>query len=76
MKRQRQCILWLCVLTVLLCISCGSGTGQAGERDLRISPELTYSGSMDLVCAEKFAVDYYEEGYALEIGRASCRERV
>ncbi len=65
MKRQRQCILWLCVLTVLLCISCGSGTGQAGERDLRISPELTYSGSMDLVCAEKFAVDYYEEGYAL-----------
>lgn len=65
MKRQRQYILWICVLTALLCVSCGSGTGQAGERDLRISPELTYSGSMDLVCAEKFAVDYYEEGYAL-----------
>lgn len=65
MKRKRQYILWICVLTALLCVSCGSGTGQAGERDLRISPELTYSGSMDLVCAEKFAVDYYEEGYAL-----------
>ena len=65
MKRQRQYILWICVLTALLCVSCGSGTGQAGGRDLRISPELTYSDSMDLVCAEKFAVDYYEEGYAL-----------
>ncbi len=65
MKRQRQYILWICVLTALLCVSCGSRTGQAGERDLRISPELIYSGSMDLVCAEKFAVDYYEEGYAL-----------
>lgn len=65
MRRGKQCVLWLCILAALLCAACGSGTEGPGSRDREISPGLTYSSSMDLVYAEKFAVDYYEEGYAL-----------
>lgn len=35
------------------------------ERTTDISSALTYEGSMELVYAEKFAVDYYGGGYAL-----------
>lgn len=35
------------------------------NRDKNISPQLTYQSSMELEYAEKFAVDYYEDGYVL-----------
>lgn len=41
------------------------GEAVQAERDHEISSELTYSHSMELACAQRFAVDYYEEGYAL-----------
>ena len=55
------------IATVLLLLSggCGRTETAAQERNTDISQELTYTGSMDLVYAEKFAVDYYENGYAL-----------
>ena len=55
------------IATVLLLLSGGCGWTEtaAQERNTDISQELTYTGSMDLVYAEKFAVDYYEDGYAL-----------
>ena len=55
------------IATVLLLLSggCGRTETAAQERNTDISRELTYTGSMDLVYAEKFAVDYYEDGYAL-----------
>ena len=55
------------IATVLLLLSggCGRTETAAQERNTDISQELTYTGSMDLVYAEKFAVDYYEDGYAL-----------
>lgn len=53
------------VIAWLFCISCGSQKETSGDRGHKISPQLTYSHSMELVCAQKFAVDYYEEGYML-----------
>lgn len=55
------------IATVLLLLSggCGRTETAAQERNTDISQELTYTDSMDLVYAEKFAVDYYEDGYAL-----------
>lgn len=54
-----MCMIWLCV-------SCGMPDGaENGKRDTDISPALTYSHSMETVYAEKFAVDYYEDGYTL-----------
>ena len=55
------------IATVLLLLSggCGRTETAAQERNTDISQDVTYTGSMDLVYAEKFAVDYYEDGYAL-----------
>ena len=63
MKRIK--LLGIAAVLLLLPGGCGRTETAAQERDTDISRELTYTGSMDLVYAEKFAVDYYEDGYAL-----------
>ena len=63
MKRIK--LLGIAAVLLLLLGGCGRTETAAQERNMDISRELTYTGSMDLVYAEKFAVDYYEDGYAL-----------
>ncbi len=63
MKRIK--LLGIATVLLLLLGGCGRTETAAQERNTDISQELTYTGSMDLVYAEKFAVDYYEDGYAL-----------
>ena len=63
MKRIK--LLGIAAVLLLLLGGCGRTETAAQERNTDISKELTYTGSMDLVYAEKFAVDYYEDGYAL-----------
>ena len=58
-------MLGITAVLLLLLGGCGRTETAAQERNTDISQELTYTGSMDLVYAEKFAVDYYEDGYAL-----------
>ena len=58
-------MLGITAVLLLLLGGCGRTETAAQERNTDISRELTYTGSMDLVYAEKFAVDYYENGYAL-----------
>ena len=58
-------MLGIAAVLLLLLGGCGRTETAAQERNTDISQELTYTGSMDLVYAEKFAVDYYEDGYAL-----------
>ncbi len=56
----------MCICLVLSSVSCGQADGaQAEVKNTNISPKLTYSHSMETVYAEKFSVDYYEDGYAL-----------
>ncbi len=56
----------LCVSVIGLSVACGSPKeATSKERDMNISSELTYSHSMETVYAEKFSIDYYEDGYAL-----------
>lgn len=48
----------------------GSGQSQSDiqsldQRDINISPQLTYKDSLELSYAKRFAVDYYEEGHRL-----------
>lgn len=64
-----------CILVLALLLSLFSGCGKSGagggeesaleNRDTQISGQLRYSGSMELSYAGQFAVDYYEDGYAL-----------
>lgn len=63
MKRIK--LLGITAVLLLLLGGCGRTETAAQERNTDISRELTYTGSMDLVYAEKFTVDYYEDGYAL-----------
>lgn len=58
-------MLGITAVLLLLLGGCGRTETAAQERNTDISRELTYTGSMDLVYAEKFTVDYYEDGYAL-----------
>jgi len=56
----------LSILTVFVLAACGSAQDAVVmERNTDISPELSYSHSMELTYAERFSVDYYEDGYAL-----------
>lgn len=55
--------LCLCALIALSAASCASLPEEAGTAD--ISEQLNYSHSMELRYAKEFAVDYYEEGFAL-----------
>lgn len=64
MRKWMACMLCMCVL--FCSDSCGSSKETTSkEREVDISPDLTYSHSMETVYAEKFSVDYYEGGYAL-----------
>lgn len=64
MRRWMACVL--CIGVLLCSVSCGSSKETTSkEREVDISPDLTYSHSMETVYAEKFSVDYYEDGYAL-----------
>ncbi|MCD8077423.1 MAG: ABC transporter substrate-binding protein [Lachnospiraceae bacterium] len=69
---MRHCLsvrlLSLCLLLSLLfsLTACSSESGSTGTTDRTdISEELTYSHSMELVYAQEFTVDYYENGCAL-----------
>ena len=60
--KKRFTGLFLSLLILLLTVSgCGqdAGGGSAGAHDTDISRELVYEDSMELLYAEKFAVDYY-----------------
>ncbi|MCD8123506.1 MAG: ABC transporter substrate-binding protein [Lachnospiraceae bacterium] len=61
-------LLSLCLLLSLLfsLTACGSDSGSTGTTDRTdISEKLTYSHSLELVYAQEFTVDYYENGCAL-----------
>ncbi|MCD8010353.1 MAG: ABC transporter substrate-binding protein [Lachnospiraceae bacterium] len=61
-------LLSLCLLLPLLfsLTACGSESGSTGTTDRTdISEELTYSHSLELVYAQEYTVDYYENGCAL-----------
>ena len=62
--RKRLTALFCGVLLLVSISACGAASGD-GEKNTDISEELTYTGSMELTCAKEFAVDYYEDGYAL-----------
>lgn len=65
MKKNLTAVL-ACIIIVIALASCGFGQDTAkGKENWEISPELTYSHSMDLDYAKGFTVDYYEEGYSL-----------
>ena len=66
--KKRFTGLFLSLLILLLTVSgCGqnAGGGSAGAHDTDISRELVYEDSMELLYAEKFAVDYYTGGFSL-----------
>ncbi len=62
---RKLTVIGLCMILMWTCVSCKAAGGERTERSARISEELTYSHSMELVCAQRFAVDYYEEDYVL-----------
>ncbi len=65
MMKKLAAIL-LNILTVFVLAACGSAQDTVTmEKNTDISPELSYSHSMELTYAERFSVDYYEDGYAL-----------
>lgn len=57
---------FLSILIFFTLAACGNSQDEAAlKKDTDISPNLTYSHSMELVYAKEFSVDYYEGGYAL-----------
>jgi len=65
MKKMLTAV-FLCVAAALFITACGMAQKDAASgADTDISPNLTYSHSMELEYAEEFSVDYYEEGYSL-----------
>lgn len=63
--RKKSMMVWFMMLLFSLALW-GCGRSQAEPADAEnISKDLIYESSMELVYAEKFAVDYYEGGYAL-----------
>ena len=64
MKKKRMVLL--AVLLVGLLTACGAKENKTIEnRDTAISSSLTYTSSLETSYAKEFAVDYYEDGYAL-----------
>ncbi len=69
MMKKRS--IWILSLALMGCLAaCGSPAASeakntVGETDKDISPELTYSHSMERVYAECFSVDYFNDGYTL-----------
>ncbi len=66
MKKALAAIL-LCFLILFSVTSCGvvQNSNSLENHSTDISPALTFSESMTLDYAEGFAVDYYNDGYAL-----------
>lgn len=62
--RRRWAAVFCCFLLVLSLAACRAGTGEA-EMSTEISDSLTWKSAMELKYADKFGVDYYEEGYSL-----------
>lgn len=63
---KRLTAILLGIATALTMVSCKSTQDTAiPEKDTEISSQLHYDHSMELSYAEKFSVDYYEEGYTL-----------
>lgn len=64
-KSRYRILIWFIILAgAVLFSGCGSRK-QDQRNDKNISPSLTYESSMELIYAEDFAVDYYEDGYKL-----------
>lgn len=68
--RKRKTVLGCLILTGLLglwgCGSPSSDSAAAGMAETeKEGAELVYEGSMELIYAENFSVDYYEGGYTL-----------
>lgn len=64
---SKRLTAFFCTMLLLVSLAaCGSVSGAGEEKkNTDISTELTWTGSMELTCAEEFSVDYYEDGYAL-----------
>lgn len=60
-------VVLLCFILIFTVSSCGSPSEAdlLETRNTDISPDLTFDHSMPLDYAEEFAVDYYNDGYAL-----------
>lgn len=64
--KKKLAVIGLCMVMLAAAVACGKRQEtdmEARSRD--ISADLTFDHSMELSYAEEFAVDYYEEGYAL-----------
>lgn len=66
MRKQAFAIL-LCLALLFTLTACGTSSepDSLENRDTAISPDLTFDHSMPLNYAKEFAVDYYNDGYAL-----------
>lgn len=65
-KRWTALLVCLCLaFSLSACKAGGKQSQEELERDQKISEALTYTHSMELAFAREYAVDYYEEGYAL-----------
>lgn len=63
---KRLTAIFLSMIIAFSMVSCGTPKERAVlEKDTEISPQLSYDHSMELLYAEKFSVDYYEDGYIL-----------
>ena len=64
---RKMAVVLLCFILILTVSSCGSPSEAdlLETRNTDISPDLTFDHSMPLDYAEEFAVDYYNDGYAL-----------
>ena len=64
---RKMAVVLLCFILIFTVSSCGSPSEAdlLETRNTDISPDLTFDHSMPLDYAEKFAVDYYNDGYAL-----------
>ena len=64
---RKMAVVLLCFILIFTVSSCGSPSEAdlLETRNTDISPDLTFDHSMPLDYAEEFAVDYYNDGYAL-----------
>ena len=64
-QRKRIGILFVLILACIWSMGCGKSQSSWRTEDHAISEELTFENSMDLSYATEFAVDYYNDGFAL-----------
>ncbi len=65
-NKRKLAAFMLCIAAICSLCACGKETASESSSDSReISEALTYDHSMELQYAEKFSVDYYQDGYAL-----------